>query len=283
MKLKTGRSINLYITKTTSVTLTLLLLFASLLTVVSCGKDNPTQPQEEFRPSYWNDRLALIALYHATNGENWRNNTNWLSNYPLGSWYGISTDINGKVTSIGLLDNNLEGVIPRELLELEELTAIGLAYNKLKGSVPVEWDNIANITVFNLAVNNLSGSIPRELGNMKSLRYLNLGANNLTGSIPRELGNLIHVTYLNLGDNLLAGIIPPELGNIESLEAILLHGNRLAGHIPPVFVELPSLWRFTLGRNPNLSGCIPVGLREKLNQESNAQLNSLRLPECGTN
>ena len=38
------------------------------------------------------DRAALVALYDATNGENWARNTNWLSSQPLGDWYGIVTD-----------------------------------------------------------------------------------------------------------------------------------------------------------------------------------------------
>ena len=31
------------------------------------------------------DRAALVALYHATDGENWVNNTNWLSEEPIGN------------------------------------------------------------------------------------------------------------------------------------------------------------------------------------------------------
>ena len=36
------------------------------------------------------DRAALVALYEATDGENWTNNTNWLSDRPIGEWYGVS-------------------------------------------------------------------------------------------------------------------------------------------------------------------------------------------------
>ena len=44
-----------------------------------------TEPPE---PSI--DRDALIALYDATNGSSWRNNTYWLSDLPLGEWFGVS-------------------------------------------------------------------------------------------------------------------------------------------------------------------------------------------------
>ena len=42
------------------------------------------------------DREALIALYNATGGDNWGENTGWLSDAPLGEWYGVATDDNGE-------------------------------------------------------------------------------------------------------------------------------------------------------------------------------------------
>ena len=48
------------------------------------------------------DREALVALYNATGGPNWRNNHNWLSNAPLGQWYGVTTDSSGRVTELDL-------------------------------------------------------------------------------------------------------------------------------------------------------------------------------------
>ena len=35
------------------------------------------------------DRVALEALYRATGGDDWTDNTNWLSDEPLGEWYGV--------------------------------------------------------------------------------------------------------------------------------------------------------------------------------------------------
>ena len=54
------------------------------------------------------DRAALIALYNATDGDNWTNNTNWLSNEPLSSWYGVNTTIYGRVTRLYLPENHVE-------------------------------------------------------------------------------------------------------------------------------------------------------------------------------
>ena len=41
------------------------------------------------------DRAALVALYNAMDGENWRIDWNWLSEEPIRRWYGVTTDGNG--------------------------------------------------------------------------------------------------------------------------------------------------------------------------------------------
>ena len=38
------------------------------------------------------DREALARLYQATDGANWRVNTNWLSDRPVREWYGVTID-----------------------------------------------------------------------------------------------------------------------------------------------------------------------------------------------
>ena len=43
------------------------------------------------------DREALVALYNATNGQNWFENDNWLSDAPLGEWKGVNTNDDGRV------------------------------------------------------------------------------------------------------------------------------------------------------------------------------------------
>ena len=49
------------------------------------------------------DRAALTALYHSTDGPNWRENAHWVSDEPLEGWYGVSTDAAGHVTALVFL------------------------------------------------------------------------------------------------------------------------------------------------------------------------------------
>ena len=48
------------------------------------------------------DRAALMALYEATDGDNWADNTNWGTDEPLVNWYGVSTNAQGRVTVLNL-------------------------------------------------------------------------------------------------------------------------------------------------------------------------------------
>ena len=61
------------------------------------------------------DSAALAALYHATDGDNWKRNDNWLSGEDLGDWYGVATDTSGRVTRLYLSENDLSGPLPSEL------------------------------------------------------------------------------------------------------------------------------------------------------------------------
>ena len=65
------------------------------------------------------DRAALVALYNATRGDNWRHNGNWLTDAPLHEWYGVKTD-DGRITGLDLRYNNIVGEIPPEIGSLTQ-------------------------------------------------------------------------------------------------------------------------------------------------------------------
>ena len=205
------------------------------------------------------DRAALIALYEATDGPNWVDAENWLTDAPLGDWYGVDADDSGRVVGLSLDRNNLEGSMPTELGSLASLTRLELWQNNLTGPIPPELGNLTSLEWLWLFNNELTGSIPPELGNLISLTRLELWQNNLTGPIPPELSNLTELTNLELGINKLTGSIPAWLGNLTSLESLWFPGNNLSGSIPPELGNLTSLTKLWLGGN-NLTGSIPTEL-----------------------
>ena len=82
------------------------------------------------------DKAALVALYDATDGPNWKNSQNWLSDEPIRNWHGVVTDHEGRVVELFLHENNLNGTIPPEIAELSELTSLRLDTNGLRGVIP---------------------------------------------------------------------------------------------------------------------------------------------------
>ena len=67
------------------------------------------------------DRAVLVELYNATDGANWTNNTNWLSDRPIREWHGVINDADGRVSDLLLGRNELTGEIPKELGNLSNL------------------------------------------------------------------------------------------------------------------------------------------------------------------
>ena len=186
------------------------------------------------------DRAALVALYNATGGESWNKNDNWLSEAPIGEWYGVATDSTGRVINLVLHNNQLTGGIPAELGNLTSMAGLFLSGNQLSGEIPPELGNPTSMIWLVLSGNQLSGEIPPELGNLTNLQGLSLSGNQLSGEVPFELGNLTNLQQLVLSGNQLSGEIPPELGNLTNLQQLVLSGNQLSGCIPAGLQDVPT-------------------------------------------
>ena len=235
------------------------------------------------------EKDALVALYNATDGANWTDNTNWLSEGSLGDWYGVTTDADGRIIGLSLADNNLSGTLPSELKDLVNLQTVYLANNSLSGCIP---DNLyqasmndagslglppctekeALAALYNATDGaNWTGSrnwlSDRPLGEWSGVytgadgrvTQLRLHSRGLSGTIPAELGNLASLQYLALNDNNLSGAIPTQLGNLANLTELYLDGNDLSGSIPAELGNLASLQYLYLEDNA-LSGTIPTQL-----------------------
>ena len=207
------------------------------------------------------DRIALVALYNTTNGANWRNNSGWLTDAPIGTWYGVTANGSGRVVELSLLDNQLSGQLPAELGNLTSLEYLRLYSNQLSGELPVELGNLISLRAMQLANNRLNGGLPAEWGNLTSLELLSLHRNHLSGEIPAALGNLTSLKELDLPDNRFSGEIPAELGNLTDLEFLSLHGNRLIGNLPAELGNLRNLTELFVHGN-QLTGGLPLSLTE---------------------
>ena len=155
------------------------------------------------------DRAALVALYRAAGGDEWIDRTNWLSDEPLRTWYGVRT-AGGRVVYLDLCGpggNNLRGSIPGELGNLTALEELRLSNNFLTGPIPSELGRLTELEVLRLSNNALSGPVPSELGNLANLEELRLHRNRLTGDLPSSLRQLTNLKRLRIEDN--AGLCAP--------------------------------------------------------------------------
>ena len=202
------------------------------------------------------DRAALMALYNATDGNNWTDSTNWGTDEPLDQWHGVRTDDAGRVVRLDVHVNNLTGSIPPELGTLTNLEFLRLYENNLTGRIPSELGALTNLKELKLDNNNLTGPIPSELGSLTNLELLHLYRNNLTGSIPPELGDLDNLKRLWVAHNNLTGSIPPELGSLTNLTGLWAAYNNLTGPLPSSMTNLGPLNHLLLENNAGL--CAPA-------------------------
>ena len=211
--------------------------------------------------SYQTDRDALVAMYHATGGAGWDNQTGWNTidsdnEAPLHEWHGVTMKIQGTHDYCNQKETNCR------VTELDLSGSGGAVFNISK------W----TISDINRAGNGLTGKIPPQLGNLGELKVLNLSRNNLNGSIPPQLGNLENLQELSLNGNELSNYdaengnwdnppIPPELGNLRQLKNLHLQDNKLRGWIPMELSELSlrGLRKANLDRDGEyqLFGCLP--------------------------
>ena len=126
------------------------------------------------------ERAALVALYNATDGENWNNKTNWLGDKPLSEWHGVTTDEAGKVTSLVLDANNLTGPLSPQLGNLSNLEELSLSDNKLMGPIPYQLGNLSNLNNLMLSGEESEVCLPSNLDSW----YYRIGSTDWVISCP---------------------------------------------------------------------------------------------------
>ena len=146
------------------------------------------------------EREALIAFYHATNGDQWKNNTNWCSDKPVSEWYGLTIE-NGYVTQLILTENNLSGYLPECIGELQHLTDISLWENyNLGGKLPAGLFSLENLKSLYIQMCAFEGEISPDIKQLTKLESLSIGNNKFTGRFPSEIGELKNLYHLSIAN-----------------------------------------------------------------------------------
>lgn len=215
------------------------------------------------------ERDALIAFYNALDGDNWTNNTNWLTAAPVRDWIGVNTTGN-KVTGLTLGFSgisNASGEIPEEIGDLTHLVFLDFALNSITGNLPTSFTNLTNLRRIRLQGLPMSGTLPANIGNLTKLEEILIVFSGFTGPIPSNIGNLTNLRRFDMNGNLLGGYknnlsgeLPASLGNLTNLGLLRLDQNSLEGQIPSNLSNLAADTQFGLTINlvnNNFSGPLP--------------------------
>jgi Leucine-rich repeat (LRR) protein len=188
------------------------------------------------------------------------------------------------LNTIDISNNQFTGTIPLSLVSLPKLQGLILSTNCLQGSIPEELCQIEDLkslsldglaTASNCRVNlfpglesifdsfvlkhYMEGSIPSCLLEMKNIQLLHLSGNGLTGTLPANVDISLPLYDLSFSHNLLTGTVPRIYQNHSWLSFDISY-NKITGTLEPsfyVYEELTTTFSFEINR---LSGEIPSSL-----------------------
>jgi Leucine-rich repeat (LRR) protein len=142
------------------------------------------------------DYNALRALYISTNGENWKDNSNWdvtsispKPNCNLSKFKGVFLDGQGRVNLISLGQNNLTGKLTNEIKGLKNLQTLWLNQNSISGVIPSEFGELVNLQRLALSYNQFGGDLPNQIYSLTNMKELSIEFNKFTGSISSNIKN----------------------------------------------------------------------------------------------
>ncbi|CAN1813392.1 Receptor-like protein 7 [Linum perenne] len=163
----------------------------------------------------------------------------------------------GNLSELGgldLSDNNINGVVPRWVMESTTLKYLSLSHNNLVG-FEVHYFSSSVLELLDMHDNQLEGNFPF----ISSPIYIDFSHNHFSGTFPTEFFNnqYFPAFFLSLSNNRFTGIIPTSICNLDNLEVVDFSNNNLNGTIPSCLSkDLNHLSVLDLGGNM-LSGKIP--------------------------
>eukprot|EP00439_Symbiodinium_sp_Y106_P036399 s195_g4.t1 len=176
-------------------------------------------------------------------------------------WEGVAclTTRNGtrvvhRVVGISLQSERLEGHLPRQLGDLEDLEFLDLR-GQLGGAIPEEIGSLQKLKILDLTGNALSGPIPSKIFSMEALQLLSLAENQLSSELASVKIEMPELLVLNISCNRLSGgyaTLALSSAQLPKLRYFHLHRNLFQGVLPQDrndWLGFPNLWELTLSGN----------------------------------
>lgn len=198
--------------------ISILLFFVSLSGIVQANY----RPMAPLCPP--DDSTALVALYNSTNGPAWT--TTWDLNTDYDTWAGVTADTNGCVLALDLAGFGLDGTLPADLSNLEELRRLDVSNNALVGPLPNSLSGLNRLDHLNLSSNAFTGAVPDFVGTLVSCDTINLSNNQFDGTLPGTFATNDSIRFLYLNNNFIESS-PALTGSPTSILEIAIENNRL--------------------------------------------------------
>lgn len=229
------------------------------------GNTQEVSVSQEMGPqSRYTDSLALVAIYNAADGANWKDSRKWTLTEPIDTWPGVKLNEEGRIVELNIINGTVtteEWEIPAVLAELSELSTLQIVGSKLKGEIPEFLYDMTSLAKIRFNTNNLTGALSDKIGQLSELTELYLNGNKeLGGSIPATIGQLKKLENINIAQTAIGGAIPEALAECTALKNFMAYSNQLSGEIPDFWDKLPNIGALQLYDNPGIVGPIPSSI-----------------------
>ena len=221
------------------------------------------------------DSLALVAIYNAAKGAEWKSDRVWDLTKPMDEWYGVKLT-EGRVTTLNLASGTISNAweIPAEIGDLQELTNLRFINDKVTGSFPEEIYTLSKLESLYLTNNTLSWSISPKMANLTALKDLYIDQNaNLTGTLPKELGQMKKLVNFNISKTSVSGAIPTEMTGCDALKNFMAFNAQLTS-MEDNWDQWPALEIIMIYGNAGLEGPLPESVSRS------TTIKTIRFDDC---
>ncbi|XP_020596051.1 LOW QUALITY PROTEIN: LRR receptor-like serine/threonine-protein kinase RPK2 [Phalaenopsis equestris] len=155
--------------------------------------------------------------------------------------------------------NRISGEIPVDIgVICRALIVLNASSNQITGIIPQSIKQLDRLVVLDLCKNQLKGEIPSAgLSGIKALRHLSIGNNNFSGKIPARLNDLHFLQELDFLSNFHTGEISSGQVKLRKLSFLMLNDSKLSRNLPSDFLSVESHPKFNVSYN-NLSSPLPL-------------------------
>jgi len=223
------------------------------------------------------DSLALVAIYNAADGANWKEDNVWDLTKPMDEWSFVTLNAERRVSALKITAKSTitkAWELPAAIGDLTELTDLRINGQMLTGTIPAEVYTLTKLTNLYFSNNSLSGTLSSDIYKLTELTNLYIDQNaGLGGELPVTMGFLTKLAYLNIAKTSIGGAIPSTMTGCSALLAFMAYETNLTA-IGDNWDQYPSLKIIQLYGIPTLEGPLPASIGNA------AKLTSIQMKNC---